>query len=348
MLAALTAGSTHAHQVGLSTVFVDLGSNRVTAKVIVAWQELENTIPLDADRDRKVSETELAAVRSQLVRLGESALSFESDGRMLSLLAPPDIRLDDTTGIRFQLTFDLPPTRILSLTSEILGELQRDHRQFVTVHDAAGAKVGETLLNRDKPTVEIPLTPTAAPARNTSTAGPFFRLGVEHILTGWDHLAFLFGLLIVGTRLREAVKIISSFTLAHSLTLMLAALHVINLPSSVVEPIIAASIIYVGFENVLRRDFGRRWMLTFAFGLIHGCGFAGALREAGLGADGGGVAGPLVFFNLGVEAGQLAIAAVLLPVIWKLRESFPRRWVPITSAALITVGSYFLIQRLWP
>ena len=92
----------------------------------------------------------------------------------------------------------------------------------------------------------------------------------------------------------------------------------------------------------------KRWMLTFAFGLIHGCGFASALREAGVGAHGTSVITPLVCFNLGVELGQLAIAAIALPIIWKLKPTFPKRWIPITSVVLIVIGSYFLVQRVWP
>jgi hydrogenase/urease accessory protein HupE len=336
-----------AHQPGLSTVFIDLGSNRLTAQLTVAWAELDGTNSLDTNRDRALSAEELAAARPRLLRLAEGALALESDGRMLALKAPPELQVDDTTGLRFQLTFELPPTQVLLVTSEIISELQPGHSQIVMVRDATGAKLGETVLDRNKPTVEIPLH-AAAGQKPASAVREFFVLGLEHILTGWDHLAFLFGLLIVGGKLRDALKIITSFTLAHSLTLALATLNLIRLPSSIVEPIIAASIIYVGFENVLRKDFHNRWMLTFAFGLIHGCGFASILREMGVGANGSSVVTPLVWFNLGVEAGQLAIAALMLPVIWKLKSVFPKRWVPVMSVALIVLGSYFLVQRVWP
>ncbi len=343
----LTGAFVRAHQPGLSTVFIDLGSNRLTAQLIVAWAELDGTNGLDTNRDRALSTNELAAARPRLLRLAEGALALESDGRMLALKAPPELQIDDTTGLRFQLTFELPATQMLLVTSEIISELQPGHSQIVMVRDATGAKLGETVLDRNKPTVEIPLLASAG-QKPASAVREFFVLGLEHILTGWDHLAFLFGLLIVGGRLRDAVKIITSFTVAHSLTLVLATLNFIRLPSSIVEPIIAASIIYVGFENVLRKDFHNRWMLTFAFGLIHGCGFASILREMGVGANGSSVVTPLVWFNLGVEAGQLAIAALMLPVIWKLKSVFPKRWVPVMSVALIVLGSYFLVQRVWP
>ena len=344
----LACAIARAHQPGLSTVFVDLGSNRLTVELILAWQELEDTVPLDSNHDRTLGDEELAAAKARLIRLAEVALSFESDGRMLSLKAPPEVRRDtnDATGIHFQLTFELPPTQILTITSDIIAELQRGHSQIVTVR-RAGTTLLETVLERNKPTVELPLA-SLQEQKTSSRVRQFLMLGIEHIVTGWDHLAFLFGLLVVGGKIRDAVKIITSFTLAHSLTLALATLNIINIPSRIVEPLIAASIVYVGFENIVRDNFGKRWMLTFAFGLIHGCGFASVLREMGIGTHGTSVVTPLVWFNVGVETGQLAIAAIMLPLIWKLKPAFPKRWVPATSVGLIVIGSYFLVQRVWP
>ncbi len=344
----LACATVRAHQPGLSTVFVDLGSNRLTAEMILAWQELEDAVPLDGNHDRILSDDELAAAMARLLRLAEIALSFESDGRMLSLKAPPTVRRDtnDTTGIQFQLTFELPPTEILTVTSDIIAELQRGHSQILTVRRDDTTLI-ETVLERNKPTVDLPLA-ALHEQKTPSALRQFLMLGIEHIVTGWDHLAFLFGLLVVGGKLRDAVKIITSFTLAHSLTLALATLNIINIPSRIVEPLIAASVIYVGFENIVRDNFSKRWMLTFAFGLIHGCGFASVLREMGIGTHGTSVVTPLVWFNIGVETGQLAIAAIMLPLIWKLKPAFPKRWVPATSVGLIVIGSYFLAQHMWP
>ena len=336
-----------AHQPGLSTVQVNLGSNRLTAQLIFAWPELEALVPMDANHDRELSDAEFAAARSTLLKKGEPAIAFESDGRMLSLQAPVEVHREDTNGLRFNFIFEFPATRVLTLNSEILAELPRTHRQIVTVLRADGTSLGEAVLEFDRPSVDVPLFALTG-QKQLNGVRDFLVLGVEHILTGWDHLAFLLGLLVIGGGLRDAIKIITSFTVAHSLTLVLATLNVINIPSSYVEPLIAASIVYVGFENVVRRNFSKRWMLTFGFGLIHGCGFASVLREMGLGANGTSVVTPLICFNLGVEAGQLAIAAVMLPLIWKLKPRFPKRWLPVTSAGLILIGSYFLVDRLWP
>jgi len=342
-----------AHQPGLSTVLVDLGTNQLRARIILAWQEVEIFVPLDVNRDRTLHEDELASARTNLMRVAEGALDIVSDGRMLALQRPPAIAIDDAdrTGVRFDLVYEFPATRVLTVTSEIIAALPRGHSQIVSIRNSNAVELGTAVLDQDKPSVDVPLFAIQAqpPAEaKVSSMRQFLLLGIEHIVTGWDHLAFLFGLLVVGGKLRDAVKIITSFTLAHSLTLALATLNIIRVSPSIVEPLIAASVIYVGFENIVRDNFSKRWMLTLAFGLVHGCGFASVLRDLGVGQDGTSVVTPLVCFNLGVELGQLAIAAIMLPLIWKLKPAFPKRWLPATSVGLIVLGSYFLLQHVWP
>src|SRR5439155_14958267 len=131
---------------------------------------------------------------------------------------------------------------------------------------------------------------TAAPAPPPPPPISFFRLGVEHIVTGYDHLLFLAALLLVCKSLREAAAVITFFTVAHSITLSLAALDIVRLPARFVEPAIAASIVYVGLENIFgRHRIAGRAAITFAFGLVHGLGFASALREVGLGSRSVGI-----------------------------------------------------------
>lgn len=233
------------------------------------------------------------------------------------------------------------------------------HRQFVTVVGEQGAVLQERLLTAAEPAVKFTLATadgTGAGLREKeetpeapSTFAAFLKLGVEHIWTGYDHLLFLFGLLVVCTRFRSIVGIISCFTLAHSLTLALATLDIVNLPSRYTEPLIAASIVYVGVENLVRRgaEPRGRWALTFLFGLIHGFGFASVLRELGVGQGGRGLAMPLFTFNLGVELGQIAIAALVLPIIWQARknEKFLRRGVPALSVVVSLAGLYWLLER---
>jgi hypothetical protein len=228
------------------------------------------------------------------------------------------------------------------------------HRQFLSLRNADGAVLVERLLSARSDSVEFrskeaTAPPAASSAGRISFAG-FLGMGVKHIWTGYDHLLFLFGLLVVTRNFGSAARIITCFTLAHSITLAVATLSRAELvPSRVIEPLIAASIVYVGIENLLRGDnLKGRWRLTFAFGLIHGFGFASVLREMGVGASGSGIAVPLMSFNLGVELGQIAIAAVVLPLIWKLRKQphFVRRWAPACSVVIAVLGGFWLVQRL--
>ncbi len=177
----------------------------------------------------------------------------------------------------------------------------------------------------------------------------FLQLGVRHIWTGYDHLLFLFGLLVVCRSFRSVVIIISCFTVAHSVTLALVTLGAVHLPANLVEPLIAASILFVGVENLVRRgaEPKGRGAVAFGFGLIHGFGFANVLRDLGVGASGSGVAVPLLGFNLGVELGQIAVAAIALPLLWQLRRlpAFTRFGVPILSGIVAAIGLYWLLER---
>lgn len=177
----------------------------------------------------------------------------------------------------------------------------------------------------------------------------FFKLGVEHIAFGFDHLLFLAGLLVACRKPTDIFAIVTSFTLAHSITLSVAALDWWVPPSGIVEPAIAASIVFVGIENLVRKKIGKeRALLTFAFGLIHGFGFASVLRELGLGQGGQSIVGPLFAFNVGIEAGQLAIVAIVFPVLLWLQHASDRvrKWMqPALSIIISLIGLFWLLQR---
>lgn len=249
-----------------------------------------------------------------------------------------------------------PESRIgaIDLRAVQLSRLPPGHRQFFIVTDPQGrALVKKMLSAKDDRIVFVPpsLEPNASDVTRRSVPAflGFVRLGIEHIWTGYDHLLFLFALLIVCRSFRSIVAIISCFTLAHSLTLALATIGVVNVSARITEPAIAASIVFVGVENIIRGgDEPRgRWLLTFAFGLIHGFGFASVLRDLGVGQHGDGVAVPLFSFNLGVEMGQVAVAAIVLPIVWWVRrdDRFVRAGVPALSVIVAGAGAYWVLQR---
>ncbi len=177
-----------------------------------------------------------------------------------------------------------------------------------------------------------------------SSISQFLALGVEHILTGYDHIAFLLALIVIGLSLKGVLKIVTAFTIAHSITLLLAALQVVSLSPRLVESAIALSICYVAAENLLSRKINYRWLVTFGFGLIHGFGFASALQELIVGRS--SLLLSVLSFNIGVELGQLMIILVLLPVLYLLKKQFQLRIVTVgTSIAIFIIGFNWLLER---
>jgi hydrogenase/urease accessory protein HupE len=179
------------------------------------------------------------------------------------------------------------------------------------------------------------------------TVGEFLAWGMHHIFVGFDHIAFLLALLLGASKVGEMVKIVTSFTVAHSLTLLLAALKVVHLQPRITEALIAASIVYVAVENYFVKDAAYRWVLTFGFGLVHGLGFSEVLRER-LG-EVRSIALPVVSFNIGVELGQLAILAVAFPLLGAIRRGERSRlWsLRLGSAALLLLGLGWLVERIF-
>lgn len=188
----------------------------------------------------------------------------------------------------------------------------------------------------------------------------YILIGVEHILLGYDHVLFLIGLLLLPLNFRSIVIITTSFTLAHSITLALSVLEVFTLPAPYVEAIIALSIVYIAIDNIralkpnaaslnnqskLLVPWKKRSLITFLFGLLHGFGFSYVLKEIGLGEH---IIGSLLFFNLGVEFGQLIIIAVCFPILWYV---FSKKWgtkFAITLSVLVgLMGCFWLIERVY-
>jgi len=213
------------------------------------------------------------------------------------------------------------------------------------------------------------------PASATEDAAPssfpgFVREGVHHILIGYDHILFLLSLLLPAVWIRSTatdprtgitrtrwlpsnnlrlalvnvLKVVTAFTVAHSITLALSVLDIVNPPSRWVESIIAASVVLAALNNIWPLVSEARWKLTFVFGLVHGFGFASALKDAGLAK--GALVGPLVGFNVGVEIGQLCIVAVVLPLAWSLRGTRSYRGAYAAgSLAIAGVAGLWLVQR---
>jgi hydrogenase/urease accessory protein HupE len=204
----------------------------------------------------------------------------------------------------------------------------------------------------DRPSVELSFgeerrEATVDLAGNAGTGWTsFIAMGAEHILSGPDHLLFLLALLALAKGAWPIVRIVTGFTVAHSITLSLAALGIVDVPGRIVEPLIAATIMWVALENLVAPARARwRWLVAAAFGLVHGLGFASGLTELGLPRD--AMVRALIGFNVGVELGQLAFVAVIMPpVVWLSRPGRLPRLPQGLSVLVAVMGAAWLVERV--
>ena len=306
-----------AHDPGLSALDLTIAADAVHAHLTFARREIELLPPGD----------EILAVSVAGVPVASRGVATEVDA-------------SDATHVR--LVFPRPPGDALAVRSTAIGRLTLGHRQYAVIRDERGAVLAERILDAGTPGIEV----TLGRRSRVGAFRDFLALGVEHIAAGYDHVLFLVALRFAARGFWALARLITAFTLAHSITLALATLDLVRAPASVVEPLIAASIMYVGVENLLGHNPRRRWLLTFGFGLVHGLGFATALQDLGVGAR-GDVAVPLLAFNLGVELAQLGIVLAVLPLV-KLAERRPRLAPAVArtcSAMVIVAGTYWLLER---
>jgi hydrogenase/urease accessory protein HupE len=219
------------------------------------------------------------------------------------------------------------------------------HQTFVNVYER-GTLQSQAILERDHAAMEY-FAGTRQGA--LAVARRFLPAGVHHILIGPDHLLFLVGLLLLGGSIRQLAVIVTAFTIAHSITLSLAALNIVTPPARIIEPAIALSIVYVGADNLLIRG-GRdvRAWIAFAFGFIHGFGFANVLREMDLPARALGWS--LFSFNVGVEIGQLLVVVAVASAFTALRsrsEAASRQLAVVGSIIVMAAGAFWFVQRVF-
>ncbi|MEY2577914.1 MAG: hypothetical protein QOI49_738 [Verrucomicrobiota bacterium] len=319
-----------AHDPGLSSANVDLG--REWINVVLTFNQ----------RD-------VATITEQAHDLLDRAVLVQLDGVTVTP-SQANASTDANSNVEFQFTFPrAAAAHTLIFRSPLLKDLPFGHRQALTVRDLEGRELSRVLLSAREDSAQLALQASDRSPPSREGFFEFLLLGIRHILTGYDHLLFLFGLLVMCRTGRTAALLITCFTAAHSLTLALSTFGLVNLPGRFVEAAIAASILYIGVENIFRGDkpIRGRALLTFAFGLIHGLGFASVLREMGVANSGSAAVVPLVAFNSGVELGQLSVAAIILPAAWFLRrnDSFRRIGVPALSLAVAVAGGYWLLDR---
>ncbi|MFL5311757.1 MAG: HupE/UreJ family protein [Myxococcales bacterium] len=350
VLLACAALPAEAHQQSVSLGEVDMRGERVSARLRFAGADLAAILRLEQGPDGQFTQRGVDAVLPALLHLTLDEYAVSTPDGACRLDPGGSAEVEGGDGIVVQGSWTCPrEVEALRVRAGFLEVLQAGHAHVAKVSFADG-QVSQRMVQADSPRFEIERR-----SGFWAAAGRFLRLGIEHIFTGYDHIAFLIGLLLLGGSFKELVQIVTAFTVAHSITLALATLAVVNPTPRVIEPLIAASIVYVAAENLwaLRRGTGasalrHRWMLTFAFGLVHGFGFASVLRELRLPRS--GLAAALVTFNLGVEVGQVCIVALAVPLLAALRKT---RWfeplgVRLCSFVVGCLGLTWLVQRIGP
>lgn len=338
----------HAHQAGLSRGEYRLDGAMFTAEIILARADATLlSRGLDADGNGAITADEVRASRPALGRALTPKLVVHA-GKDECIGNIDDAILVEEDGLSLRIVYLCPtPPPSVHLRFDILDVLAFGHRHIARAE--SGKIIAEEVFfgtHREWDLEPAASSPSAVKPAASQSFGAFFFLGIEHILLGYDHLVFLLGLVLIGGRWRALLLVITAFTLAHSLTLGLAVLDIWAPSPRIVEPLIALSVAYVGVENQFVNDANKRWRITFPFGLIHGFGFAGALGEIQLPkAD---VPKALLGFNLGVEAGQLATLAVVLPLIAIARQ---RKWVEEqgvrrASWAIAILGLVWFVLRI--
>jgi hypothetical protein len=364
LFAALFAAPAHAHKPSDSYLSLDASSGGATiaGQWDIAVRDLEHAIGVDRDGDGAITWGELRSRERSIVQFAFAHLAIRSapdDGAQPCPLVHDQLLVDSHVDgayavLRFHVDCTSPPPQV-AVDYSLLFDVDPQHRGLLEVRgrDATQALV----LSRDEPGASVVLHEPAAWRQLRS----FVTEGVWHILHGYDHVLFLFTLLlpavvtyreggwIARESLKEALldvaKVVTAFTLAHSLTLSLAALDVLRLPSRWVESTIAFTVLLGALNNLWPIVTERRWAAAFAFGLIHGFGFASVLADLGL--ESGSLALALFGFNAGVELGQLAIVSTLAPIAFVLRGSvlYRRLVMPMGAIAIGALGAYWFVER---
>ena len=355
----LLAGAAQAHKPSDSYLTVFADGRTLRGQWDIALRDLEFAIGLDENGDGAITWGELKAKHAEIDAYALARLSLGVDGKLCRLLPQEHLVDEHSDGayavLRFGAECPGESYKTVAVEYSLFFDLDPTHRGLLRV--ARGADTTTGILSPERPRLEL----SAEGRSRLLQFVDYVREGVWHIWIGFDHILFLVSLLLPSVfvfanrqwlpagRFREAFwdvfKVATSFTVAHSITLSLAALSVIVLPSRLVESTIALSVVLAALNNLWPLVHDRRWLVAFGFGLIHGFGFASVLADLGLPREALLLA--LVGFNLGVEVGQLAIISVFLPVAFAMRATWAYRRVVFVggSAAIVLIAAVWLVER---
>lgn len=362
-----------AHKPSDSYLSLRVDGREISGQWDISLRDLDNAIGLDADGDGQLTWDEVRSRHADIAAYALSRLSLSADGAACQFHAGPQMLDQHTDGAYtvLPLRVTCPPSASVTAAAtattapitrivvgyKLFADVDAQHRGLLRVEHDGATVTG--ILGGDRPELDLSL----AQLPRWRLFGDYVRHGIWHIWIGYDHILFLVSLLLPAVLVRKAdgwqaaqdfrsagldvLKIVTAFTLAHSITLSLAALGMVSLPSRWVESAIAASVAIAAANNLVPVVRSKRWLAAFVFGLVHGFGFASVLADLGL--PRGSLATALVGFNAGVEVGQLAIVAAVLPLAYALRATWLYRRVLFTggSGAIVVVAAMWLGERLY-
>jgi hypothetical protein len=360
LLLAWTAQSARAHTQSNAYLTFRFGPHGLIGEWHLGLRDLEDAVGLDANDDGVITWSELLSRKDAVAAYALSRLHVQANGRP-AVLRVTDLLVDTHSDgayavLRLSMDGAQFPTN-LEVGYNAFFDIDPKHRGLFRLEQDGRTRLA--VFSPENPDQNFDLTDTAPPISFLV----FVREGVWHIWSGYDHILFLLALLLPGVLRRRAgaweavpaakpaflnvLKVVTAFTAAHSITLSLAALGIVHLPTRLVESGIAVSVVLAAVNNIWPLVTERGWIVAFGFGLLHGFGFANALSDLGLRQ--GQLAATLFGFNCGVEIGQLAIVAAFFPVALSLRGLlFYRRFIlQAGSLAIMAVSATWLAERVF-
>jgi hypothetical protein len=369
LIGLVSANAAHAHKPSDAYLQWRVQGNTVTQQFDIALRDLDRDLLLDADDNGQLTWGEVRTRWSDIEQLALQGATLRADGMACTPGLTRPAQLNEHSDGRYAVVmrdWACPSAGRLSLAYSLFAGSDPTHRGIVRW--LQGERSDTAVF-----TAGVAGQPFAVDGNGAGPVtgfGVLVKEGVHHILIGTDHVLFLLALLLPTVLVRrdsttstghlqgrweaapalqpvlgDVFRVVTAFTVAHSITLALAAFEVLDPPSRWVESIIAASVVFAALNNLVPWVRGGRWKLTFAFGLVHGFGFAGALKDIGLRHT--ELASSLFAFNLGVELGQLAIVALFLAVVWRLRNTrlYRRVIFRVGSVAIALLATVWLVER---
>jgi len=358
LLLSLWLTPAHAHKPSDSYLALSLHGDQLTGQWDIALRDLDYAIGLDADGNGEITWGEVKAKHEEIVAYVLARLMIATDGARCAISITEHLIDNHSDGayevMRFAVDCPAAP-RVLTIKYTLFFDLDPQHRGLLRLEEQG--RTHTAVFSPDRETWQL----EGQSVGLGSQFRDFFETGVWHIWTGFDHILFLCALLLPAvleyrggrwqavTTFRQAfldvISIVTAFTIAHSITLSLAVLGFITVPSRLIESTIAASVVVAALNNLYPLIEKRLWIVAFVFGLVHGLGFANVLTDLALPRP--ALAVSLVSFNLGVETGQLAIVAAFLPVAYLSRCSwlYPRLVLGAGSLSIVAVASVWLLER---